>query len=280
MSLLACLVVAGRVKRWPYNRRPYYGSSYFRSMRAANQPQCTANNQCFNYMIILSVSGAFSLTGNATQFRLHYEMLGLNRVAMIRDGKKAAAILKRRYGVDATNLPDETYLAPLVQLGDGITFNFVTVSPTLYLGAQTTRTQLYNIPASVGWYNIDFSKDYVSTGTFKGTIPAGSKVYYGSFVVNTCQGRYRCNSLLSNKPKGQLVLRFFTKSFVQPLMPGPFVRIDSVLEHEEWGTGRARGVFITDQATGITNGNEVHTFPESCDPSVACYTQGNQRHYG
>ena len=280
MSLLAGLVVARRIKQWPYNHRPYYGPSYFRSIGAANQPQCTANNQCFNYMIILTVSGPVSLTGNATQFRLHNEMAGFDRAAMILEGRKAAAKLKEQYGVDATNLPDESYLAPSVKLADGITFNFVTVSPTLYLGAQGDKTQIYNIPASVGWYNIDFSKAYWSTGTYRGTIPAGARVYYGSFVANTCPGHGRCNSVLSNKPKGQVFLRFYTKSYNKEFTPGPFSRIDSVLEHEEWGTGQAGGVFFTDHATGITNGNEVHTFPESCNPSMKCFSQGNPRNYG
>ena len=246
MSLLACLVVAQRVRRWP-----------------ANQPQCTTNNPCFNYMIVLRVSGPVPLSGNATQFRLHNEMAGFKRAAMILEGKKAAAKLKERYGVDATNLPDETYLAPSVQLADGITFNFVTVSPTLYLGAQKDKTQFFNIPTSVGWYNIDFSKDYASRGTYRGTIPAGARVYYGSLVANTCPGQNRCDSVLSNKPKGQVFFRFYTKSYNKEFTPGPFSRIDSVLEHEEWGTGHAGGVIFTNRATGIASGNEVHTFPKS-----------------
>ena len=203
---------------------------------------------------------------------------GFTKDAMIEEGKRAAKFFKEKYGVDATGFPDKVYLAPNVTLEHGITFSFFSLPPSagleLVMASKRDKVQFYNSPGSFSVWNLKFSKDYVSTGTFNGTIPKGASVVFGSEIFDTCpyESYYNpCYSMLSDKPRGRVFVRVYSTSFIVPV--GLITVTDLMFENARLTKGRGIGVMTKYQTTGITIGRAVVTFPATCGAKVPCYAK-------
>ena len=194
---------------------------------------------------------------------------------MIEEGKRAAKFFKEKYGVDVTGFPDEVYLAPNVTLEHGIRFTFVNLPGfQLTMASKRDKVQFYNSPGSFCAWNLRFSEEYVSTGTFNGTIPKDAHVVFGSEIFDTCpyeSYHNPCYSMLSNKPKGRVFFRIYSTSFIVPM--GQITVLDLMFENDRLTKGQETGVMIKNASTGITIGRAVATFPATCSVNVPCYAK-------
>ena len=184
-------------------------------------------------MLSFASEGKIQFTKNAPYFRAQFSDAGFSQSAMIAEGKRVAEEFKVTYGVDAASLitDDDVYLAPDVTIPGGIKFSYITVNETLNRNLVSASNgvdiRFINKPVTAVWYKLQFNQDYISTGTYSGTVKAGYQVVNGNYFIFTGKDHYdffgQRNSIFIRYACAPDILYF----------PGPFLAFNCTLTHED-----------------------------------------------
>ena len=231
---------------------------------------------CFDLTLVLQLTGisAFLNSPNITE---HYACVGFDDEATAQEGRRAADFFLDNYGVDLTGLPDEAYIDGTIQTTDANS------GARLFSAVVDTEEQFrlifaatrYNVdypdqPVKAAFWCIRFTREYLSTGDFNGTIPAGSLGCYGSYIIELCKhNHYFCAPFLKSRyPYRPLFIRIWSLDFVMRRGPPPYTFISFNFGAELAGRlGSDRGLFYLRESPrpsdGLTvfDGHLVFRFP-------------------
>ena len=235
--------------------------------------RCSATFPCSEFTLSLYLDGPLDIkvVGEAEKYAFlnQYAAGGFNPNEVIELGREAARFFKERFGVDFTGLSADKYL-----LGGSVIEGVAAFRPffldrkanyRLTSAIRRDRAQFFNKRVDFAGWRVSFENDFVSQGTFEGTVPKGAFSTAGSYVVRPCEGeRYgNCKNILRPKnPAKPIFITSKTRDFVSPIQPGNFLIVDFDLHSADFGAGRARGLF---QMTGNGKAELVNTFIFSSD---------------
>ena len=234
------------------------------------QPRGICNDEdkspCYDVVLVYLVDGPFpTIPPNDEDVFLNaFGVLGFSRQDVIDTGRAAAQSLLDKYGVDFTGLPEESYLYGQT-VGAGAFFRTVDFVGNYRLVSGTRRGEVFpynNQIKDVAW-QITFTSDFISTGTYTGTIPAGAFVGVGSYIIDLCGHSTRfCTPFTTLGLHTRFLhIVYRPRSYIRVTQdPGPLFRADCDTEHEVWGNGVAQGVFHILGGT-TTQGHNVIRFP-------------------
>ena len=218
-------------------------------------------------MLNFAMEGQILLPKNAPCFRAQFSDAGFSLSAMIAEGKRVAEYFKVTYGVDVASYitDDDEYLAPNVTIPGGIKFTYAVPSETLNLNLVSASNggdiRFINKPVKTVFYMLLFSQDYISTGTYSGTVKAGYQVANGNYLISTGKEHYEFFGHRNT---------IFIKYACAPntLYTGPFLAFNCSVSHEDWGQGEKMGMYVV-QSPGVWGGRETLTW--GCPPpSSSC----------
>ena len=232
------------------------------------------NPACYHVVLVYLFDGSF--IGNLgpltdeTPVLDTFGLIGYTRQEVIDEARSEAHGLLDRYGLDFTTLPDHSYLFGET-IRPGLIFRPAIFGGNYRLVSGYRQGQILpfnNHINEVSW-QIIFTEDFNSTGSFTGTIPAGAFVVAGSYVIDLCEHHpgYCSPFTTLGLQTRFLHLRFISRTFITPLILGPdiFFPIHCEVRHEVWGEGLAQGFShaLNGTLAGPHQAHSVIRFPRS-----------------
>ena len=228
---------------------------------------------CFEYELLFHNTGKFVFNvGEDADILGHYRSVGLSRDQTLAEAEDTIQFLLDEYGLNFTAATEDERLGigpPAVAAGVDVTITpfRIDTDEKFRLVSASSRYgfDFINEPVKDGGWRINFNEEYVSTGRYNYTIPAGSFVPIGSYIIDPCPKWSRfCFTFLKRRDALPIIIRFRPRTFVQFGGPSPeqaiLVNLD-VFSEQFGGAGIVRGsIFMTDEADGYDL-RSVMTFP-------------------
>ena len=182
-------------------------------------------------------------------FLKHFAAGGFNLHDVVELGRDAAWFFKKRFGIDFTRLSPDSYLYS-GHLIEGVAafrpFMFDTAS-TIRLTSviRKDRVQFFNKRMNLAGWRLFTENDYVSRGTFNGTLPKRARVSFASFMIRPCEGEPygQCKNILRPEdPAKPIFIMMSTLTFFDQSVPSEGVEL--TLNSPYLGKGHGLGSII------------------------------------
>ena len=216
--------------------------------------QCPGVRPCFDYTFSLDLLGPIERIfpknrGEEIPFLKQYAAGGYGPWQVIELGRDAARFFKERFGVDFTGLSADKYLLGGSVIDGVASFRpFVADRKANYRLTSAThkdRAQFFNKRVDYAGWLLKFEKDFVSQGTFKGTVPKDGISVVGSYVIRPCERERHgtCTNILRpGNPAEPIFIAFTVRGFLGPPEPEVSAILNLSLESSEFGKGSGVGV--------------------------------------
>ncbi|XP_013394305.1 uncharacterized protein LOC106161821 [Lingula anatina] len=243
-----------------------YGPWYYRP-NTCQKPE----TPCYNYVLTFISDGSANLTnlrGSRSNVLAHHRLAGRSEADAIEEGKRGAAWLKNKYGIDLTGIPDEAYLdgTKAVTIENGaLTFSTLHLPRTamyrLVTASRGETAEFCNVPISDSGWMIAVNEEFQASGTFNSILPKGARLFYGDYIVSLCDhvtgyGTHFRSPCFNVFRKAKLIIHFENKTYTSL---GDVTVLDYDVKESSLGNGRARGVIFTEPNDKMTVRN-VLTF--------------------
>ena len=182
-------------------------------------------------------------------FLQHFAAGGFNLHDVVELGRDAAWFFKKGFGIDFTRLSPDSYLYSGHLIEGVAAFRpFITgVESTTRLTSviHKDRVQFFNKRMNLAGWRLFIENDYVSRGTFNGTLPKGAAVSFASIMIRPCEGEPygQCKNILRPEdPAKPIFIMARTLAFSAPSLPSRVV--ENALYSPYLGKGHTLGAII------------------------------------
>ena len=236
--------------------------------------QCSGDYPCFDYTFSLVLQGPLERIfpekkGEEARFLQHYDAGGFDTQKVIELGRNAARFYKERFGLDFTGLSSDLYLRRGAVIDGVASFRPFTVDPKanyrLISATRKDRVQFFNKRVDFGGWLLKFDKDFVSRGTFRGTVPKDGLSVVGSYVIRPCEGvpYGTCENILQpGNPAKPMFMSFNIRDFLPHVKSGESTILDIDVQSSQFGKGRGLGI-LKPKADGSIDAINTLIFPSN-----------------
>ena len=191
------------------------------------------------------------------RFLNHHAAGGFNVDGVVELGRDAAWFFKDQFGIDFTRLSPDSYLYSGHLIEGVAAFRpfmiGVNTNGRLTSAIRNDRVQFFNKPVSFAGWQLVIENDYVSRGTFKGTLPKGAIIRSGSFIIRPCEGEPdgQCKNILRPEDPAKPIYIVLKQTTGFDRQPGISRVLDLTLYSPDFGEGLSVGL-----RTPTKNGNK------------------------